>query len=35
MPENKKTKAKKVLPAVVLGASVYYSYLLEFGIIIG
>ena len=35
MPENKKTKAKKVLPAVVLGASFYYSSLLALGIIIG
>ena len=35
MPENKKTKTKKILPAVVLATSFYYSHLLALGIIIG
>ena len=36
MPENKKTSAKKVLPAIVLAASFYYySLLFTIGIIVG
>ena len=35
MPENKKIKAKKVLPVIVLGASFYYSYLFAIGIVVG
>jgi len=36
MPENKKIKVKRVLPAVVLAASFYYySFLFTAGIIVG
>jgi len=35
MPENKKIRVKKVLPAIVLATSFYYSYLIALGIIVG
>jgi hypothetical protein len=35
MPENKKIRVKKVLPAIVLATSLYYSYLIALGIIVG
>jgi len=33
--ENKKTRVKKVLPAIVLVSSFYYSFLLALGLFIG
>ena len=35
MPENKKIRVKKVLPAIVLVASFYYSLLFTIGILLG
>lgn len=34
-PENKKTRVKRVLPAIVLVSSFYYSFLLALGLFIG
>lgn len=35
MSENKKTRVKKVLPAIVLATSFYYSALFTVGILVG
>ena len=35
MSEVQKTKVKKVLPAVILATSFYYSFLFAFGLLLG
>jgi hypothetical protein len=35
MPENNKSNVKKVLPALVLATTFYYSFLITIGLILG